>query len=57
MRSKPARDDAKPQPADAIALDSIVDLTGKLDPDGKLTWSVPAGRWTIVRLGYTPTGV
>ena len=49
--------DAQPQPADIIPLDRIVDLTQKLGPDGKLTWSAPAGRWTILRIGYTPTGI
>ena len=34
----------------------IVDLTGALQPDGRLEWDVPAGDWTILRLGYTPTG-
>ena len=34
----------------------IVDLTGALQSDGRLEWDVPAGDWTILRLGYTPTG-
>ncbi|HEX3086161.1 MAG TPA: glycosyl hydrolase, partial [Pyrinomonadaceae bacterium] len=34
----------------------IVDLTSKMDKDGKLNWDVPAGRWTILRLGYSLTG-
>lgn len=40
----------------AISLDSIVELTGKMDEGGKLTWDVPEGNWTIMRIGYTPTG-
>ena len=47
-------DDASP--TGAVARDSMVDLTDKLGPDGKLTWDVPAGDWTIQRIGYTPTG-
>ena len=35
----------------------IVDLTGELHADGRLTWEVPSGDWTILRVGYTPTGV
>ncbi len=31
----------------------LVDLTGKLSPDGVLRWDVPAGEWEIVRLGCT----
>jgi len=34
----------------------IVDLTGRLQNDGMLTWKVPDGRWTILRIGHTPTG-
>jgi (4-O-methyl)-D-glucuronate---lignin esterase len=34
----------------------IVDLTSKMDKDGKLQWDVPAGRWTILRMGYSLTG-
>jgi len=34
----------------------VVELTGKLSADGRLTWDVPAGNWTIVRLGRTLTG-
>lgn len=43
---------------DVLALDpaAIVDLTDRLQPDGTLTWDVPAGEWTIVRTGYTTTG-
>ncbi len=34
----------------------VIDLTAKLNPAGKLNWEVPAGRWTVLRLGYTTTG-
>jgi hypothetical protein len=34
----------------------IIDLTGKLGPDGRLTWEVPAGDWTIMRFVRTITG-
>jgi len=34
----------------------IVDLTTKVDAEGHLTWEVPAGPWTILRLGHTCTG-
>lgn len=45
-----------------VKLSSIVDLTSKMNKDGKLEWDVPAGEggkergWTILRIGYTPTG-
>ena len=34
----------------------IIDLTSKLSPDGRLTWDVPPGSWTILRFGRTATG-
>jgi len=34
----------------------VVDLTGKMGPDGRLDWTAPKGRWTIVRLGWSLTG-
>jgi hypothetical protein len=34
----------------------VVDLTGRLGKDGRLQWDVPAGRWTILRFGYTLQG-
>lgn len=34
----------------------IIDLTGKLRPDGMLEWDVPAGKWTIMRFGSTNNG-
>ena len=44
-------------PADQVVQhEKIVDLTDKLQPDGRLAWDVPDGDWTILRLGYTPTG-
>ncbi len=39
-----------------VAEGSIVLLTDKLRKDGTLNWTVPAGKWVIVRFGYVPTG-
>ena len=33
----------------------ILDLTAQLK-DGRLSWDVPPGKWTVLRLGHTPTG-
>jgi hypothetical protein len=46
---------ALPQSALIKATD-IVDLTDRLKPDGSLNWNVPAGNWTILRIGYSLTG-
>ncbi len=44
-------------PADAvIPRGRIVDLSGRLGADGRLAWDVPAGQWTILRMGHTSTG-
>ena len=40
----------------AIPRDSIVDLTGKMDASGKLTYDFPSGNWTVLRFGHTSTG-
>ncbi len=40
-----------------VPRSGMVDLTGGLQPDGRLEWEVPSGDWTILRIGYTPTGV
>ena len=39
-----------------IPMDDILDLTGKLDASGRLTWDVPEGEWTVLRFGHTSTG-
>jgi hypothetical protein len=53
-----------PAPADfpsvsngsAIDRDRVIDVSAHLRPDGRLAWPVPAGRWTVLRLGRTITG-
>jgi hypothetical protein len=39
-----------------IAPNQIVDLTKRMKSDGTLDWDVPAGKWTVVRLGRRVTG-
>lgn len=36
---------------------SILDISQHLSPEGMLTWDVPEGEWTILRMGMTPTQV
>ena len=47
---------ATPSTGDAIAPSDIVDITARLRKDGTLDWQVPAGRWTVLRIGYSLTG-
>ncbi|WP_257668583.1 glycosyl hydrolase [Parapedobacter tibetensis] len=39
-----------------IPLESIIDITDRLNADGSLDWNVPAGNWAIIRMGHTSTG-
>ena len=39
-----------------INPESIIDLTGKMRPDGSLDWDVPAGNWTVMRFASRSTG-
>jgi len=49
--------DSKAIPADAvIQSETLIDLTDHVSEDGLLNWNAPQGEWTILRLGYTPTG-
>lgn len=36
---------------------SIINLSDKLGKDGILNWKAPAGKWKIIRVGMTATGV
>lgn len=44
-------------PADRVVDRSkIADITTSMAGDGKLTWEVPGGDWTVLRIGHTTTG-
>ncbi len=40
----------------AIRPEQVMDLSQQMNSDGKLSWDAPAGPWTILRIGSTPTG-
>ena len=44
-------------PKSIVSPAALVNLTANLDASGKLVWDVPAGEWTILRIGHTSTGV
>ena len=56
-----ARLDQFPTPAvpvgAAIRRDDIVDLTSRMQPDGRLNWTPPAGNWVVLRFGYSLLGI
>ncbi|MFV3126957.1 glycosyl hydrolase [Niveispirillum sp. KHB5.9] len=41
----------------APARDQVMDLTSRMKSDGTLDWTPPAGRWQVLRLGYSLTGI
>ena len=47
---------ATPEVGKAILKTDVVDLTSMMKPDGSLEWTPPAGKWVIMRLGYSLTG-
>jgi hypothetical protein len=42
--------------SEVVARQDVIDLTSKMRPDGTLDWDVPAGKWVILRMGYSLTG-
>lgn len=52
-----AANDIKEVPAGAIIpRDQVIDISSKMDRDGKLSWTPPAGKWLVMRFGHTTTG-
>ncbi|HEX8023893.1 glycosyl hydrolase [Mucilaginibacter sp.] len=39
-----------------VPLNKVIDLTGKMQPNGQVNWDVPTGKWIIYRFGHTTTG-
>jgi hypothetical protein len=46
---------AQPDEED-MKLKDIIDLTDKMDAKGVLKWDCPAGKWEVLRMGYTVKG-
>jgi hypothetical protein len=42
--------------SEVIDPKEIIDLTDRLQPDGRLQWDIPSGEWTILRMGRRSTG-
>jgi alpha-L-rhamnosidase len=43
-------------PEKTIARAGVRELTAQMGKDGRLSWDVPEGKWTVLRMGHTPTG-
>ena len=41
----------------AIRKSDVIDLTGKMQPDGMLDWTPPNGKWLVLRIGYSLLGI
>lgn len=49
---RPRQDAVTPPPGAVTPLEQVVDLTGRMAPDGRLEWTAPSGRWLILRGGH-----
>ena len=56
VRQEVVRDTTVARPDQVVARSAVRNLTGSLAKDGTLDWDVPAGDWTIVRIGYLCNG-
>ncbi len=64
IRGKAAYERQEVAPASDVKLPAemvidqarIADLTSRMDKDSRLAWDVPAGKWTVLRIGHTCTG-
>ena len=43
-------------PEGSVRKADVIDLTSKMRADGTLDWTPPAGRWVVLRFGYSLTG-
>jgi len=48
--------DPQVAPESVVQPRDVIDLTGKMKPDGTLDWTPPDGNWTVLRIGYSLTG-
>jgi hypothetical protein len=42
---------------DAVPVTDVIDLTDKMNADGVVNWTAPAGEWKILRFGYSLLGI
>lgn len=43
-------------PNGVVAARTVLDLSNRLQADGRLDWTPPNGDWTVIRFGWTLTG-
>ncbi len=49
------RENSEDQMTYQVSSEEVIDLSNKVDAKGLLTWDVPNGNWSILRIGYTCT--
>jgi hypothetical protein len=53
----PLLEDLAAEPGEQDAqVGEVLDLSGKMTPDGTFTWQAPGGEWEILRVGYMASG-
>jgi hypothetical protein len=52
----PALDDGTATDTAGLLPADVIDLSGRMQPDGTLDWTPPRGTWRVVRMGYSLTG-
>jgi hypothetical protein len=40
-----------------IPKDQVIIISDKMKSDGSISWNIPKGKWTIMRIGHTTTGI
>ena len=47
-----------PATGDIQAIDpgQVLDISAHMNAEGELSWQAPPGKWTVLRIGHTPTG-
>lgn len=56
LTNTPRKKKKKEKTSYVVKKEDVINLTSKLDDDGKLIWDAPQGEWSIIRVGYTCSG-
>jgi len=48
--------DPEVAPEFIVPQNDVIDLSGRMQPDGSLDWTPPDGNWMVLRIGYSLTG-
>ncbi len=43
-------------PGSVVRNSDVIDLSSQMKPDGSVVWRAPAGKWVVLRIGYSLTG-